>query len=839
MLNNDDLLSNDEQTSPKEGRSSSFTGRLSIGPIAAATRMMSSFTRQSRNVNSTELTNTNTKTPTSSFLKPFTKHILTKRNRSSSPKSPLSAPSLSTSSPFLDNTTFTMRSSSTTPSGLDSKLKSPKSSTPSIEVATETVDLDFNFDVTYKQLRELAEVNCSYFAQQKTDVCRRFERLLIQTLHSVELSIPLVQYLRDNFHHFDYSPEIRASGYRTLTVAHGQACLRTVDILRQVDTKRVGLLFNLMYSSRLFQDLESWTKVLIGMQHLLSFAVKIVNYSENKVLCIDANDVPLDVELEYFRMVAFDSEYFFGRTCGFQFAQSIQTMLTVLLAGLATYHETYNRSIPFAAASLATAPKYILFPEQRAKKCAAIFRDCDYLFCKSFWNLIDHDYIKMGSRYIAPNVTVSKYFQIGPEPIEFGSIIVPPPTASAGAEEPQEHAAGNIGAGSDNATGSGSTQPKQLVNIKLLSSQIREGMNELPLRKSDLETSSTKILPMSDQILMHVHGGGFIATSSTTHEVYLKPWALALEIPIVSVDYSLAPEYPFPRAIEECYYAYAWILKNANKLGWTGKTILLVGDSAGGNLITTVTMKAIEAGLRKPDAIICFYTPFLLGYSMSPSRLLAIMDPLLNTGFLWRCLAAYAGIKADNEPPQDELSSTKVSPTHTTAANSPIIPEKQLNINTDNSSTNQITPEQKQTLQSSNGIREDTYYARLSDIVGSRQAYLLRKLRESALPNHPYMSPLRASDEILRQFPTTYLIPCARDSFIDDNIEFARRLVKLNVPHHLMVVDGWPHGFLDFGFASSEIAQYNIEIIIMMQNIIRQSISNDTGDVVSAPNFTD
>jgi hypothetical protein len=46
----------------------------------------------------------------------------------------------------------------------------------------------------------------------------------------------------------------------------------------------------------------------------------------------------------------------------------MQMMLTFILAGLATYHETYNRSIPFAAASLATAPKYILFPEQRAKK---------------------------------------------------------------------------------------------------------------------------------------------------------------------------------------------------------------------------------------------------------------------------------------------------------------------------------------------------------------------------------------------------------------------------------------------------------------------------------------
>ena len=284
----------------------------------------------------------------------------------------------------------------------------------------------------------------------------------------------------------------------------------------------------------------------------------------------------------------------------------------------------------------------------------------------------------MGSRYIAPNVTVSKYFQIGPEPIEIDSIVVPPPTASPGVDEPKERLAGNIGVGTENSTGSGSEKPKNLVNLKLLSHEIRQGMNDLPLKKTDFEISSTTTLPMSDHLLLHIHGGGFIATSSTTHEVYLKPWALGLQIPIVSIDYSLAPEYPFPRAIEECFYAYAWILKNANKLGWTGKTLLLAGDSAGGNLVTTVTMKAIECGLRKPSSIICFYTPFLLGYrfddfvvfidnerfflfSLSPSRLMAVMDPLLNTGFLWRCLAAYAGIKGDDSISSIENSQTSKS----------------------------------------------------------------------------------------------------------------------------------------------------------------------------------
>ena len=203
----------------------------------------------------------------------------------------------------------------------------------------------------------------------------------------------------------------------------------------------------------------------------------------------------------------------------------MQTILTFLLAGFATYSETYQRSIPLAAARLVSAPKYLLFPEQRAKKvrcvyrtdllfsstlfcsfifqCSSIFRDSDYLFCKSFWNLVDHDYIKMGSRYIAPNVTVSKYFQIGPEPIELDGLIVPPPNST---QSTDENSAENL--------------KKNLVNIKLLSHEIREGMNELPLNKNDLEVTSSKILPMSDQLLMHIHGGGFIATSSSTHEVF-------------------------------------------------------------------------------------------------------------------------------------------------------------------------------------------------------------------------------------------------------------------------------------------------------------------------------
>lgn len=48
---------------------------------------------------------------------------------------------------------------------------------------------------------------------------------------------------------------------------------------------------------------------------------------------------------------------------------------------------------------------------------------------------------------------------------------------------------------------------------------------------------------------------------------YLKSWSQDLDVPILSVDYSLAPEAPFPRALEECFYAYCWALRNHHLLG--------------------------------------------------------------------------------------------------------------------------------------------------------------------------------------------------------------------------------------------------------------------------------
>lgn len=60
-----------------------------------------------------------------------------------------------------------------------------------------------------------------------------------------------------------------------------------------------------------------------------------------------------------------------------------------------------------------------------------------------------------------------------------------------------------------------------------------------------------------------------MAQTSKSHEPYLKNWAQELGVPIFSIDYSLAPEAPFPRALEECFFAYCWAVKHCDLLGET------------------------------------------------------------------------------------------------------------------------------------------------------------------------------------------------------------------------------------------------------------------------------
>ena len=88
--------------------------------------------------------------------------------------------------------------------------------------------------------------------------------------------------------------------------------------------------------------------------------------------------------------------------------------------------------------------------------------------------------------------------------------------------------------------------------------------------------------------MVFFHGGGFVIGDLETHGPYCAEAARQLDMPVVSVDYRLAPEHPFPAAPEDCEAAARWVAENIPCTG-----LVLSGDSAGGNL-TVVTAMALR-----------------------------------------------------------------------------------------------------------------------------------------------------------------------------------------------------------------------------------------------------
>jgi len=97
-------------------------------------------------------------------------------------------------------------------------------------------------------------------------------------------------------------------------------------------------------------------------------------------------------------------------------------------------------------------------------------------------------------------------------------------------------------------------------------------------------------------VVLFVHGGGFVVGSVRTHDGLARRIAVDAEAVVVSVDYRLAPEDPFPAAVEDCWTALQWTTAHAAELGGDPDRVAVAGDSAGGNLAAVLTHLARDAG---------------------------------------------------------------------------------------------------------------------------------------------------------------------------------------------------------------------------------------------------
>ncbi|MBW7946034.1 MAG: alpha/beta hydrolase, partial [Sphingomonadaceae bacterium] len=100
-------------------------------------------------------------------------------------------------------------------------------------------------------------------------------------------------------------------------------------------------------------------------------------------------------------------------------------------------------------------------------------------------------------------------------------------------------------------------------------------------------------------VLMYFHGGGWVIGDLETHDSLCAEIARSLGITVVSVDYRLAPEHAFPAAGEDCLAATRWAAASPKEIGHAVTSIVVAGDSAGGNL-AAITAQELAGKLPVP-----------------------------------------------------------------------------------------------------------------------------------------------------------------------------------------------------------------------------------------------
>lgn len=156
--------------------------------------------------------------------------------------------------------------------------------------------------------------------------------------------------------------------------------------------------------------------------------------------------------------------------------------------------------------------------------------------------------------------------------------------------------------------------------------------------------------PSGLPVVVYFHGGGWTIGDLDTHDGICRAIAARTGAIVVSVDYRLAPEHPFPAAVEDCYAVLRWVGGHAGELGGDPSRIAVAGDSAGANLAAVMTLLSRDNG----GPPLCFQLLWYPATAMDPSlpSLTENADaPVLSTADVEVFLRRYLGGQDPAEVP--------------------------------------------------------------------------------------------------------------------------------------------------------------------------------------------
>ncbi|KAL1882365.1 hypothetical protein VTK73DRAFT_1924 [Phialemonium thermophilum] len=334
-------------------------------------------------------------------------------------------------------------------------------------------------------------------------------------------------------------------------------------------------------------------------------------------------------------------------------------------------------------------------------------------------------------------------------------------------------------------------------------------------------------LQRHNKVVLDIPGGGFVAMDPRCNDDKLFAWAAKTGLPVLSLDYKKAPEYPYPYALNECYDVYTTIINTRGRcIGLLGRDVpqvVVTGDSAGGNIATAMTLMVIESGsspvrrfqgqsdLPVPAGLILFY-PSLdmnIGSWMSEAQMTLIQDRRLrstNKSIARRKSMQYnilTGTPHHSDDEDETMSKPRISAgagkdqkPDTSSARDPNTPNPEF--------ARSGPPSWTDTKPAKDPAKSKSYHAEplrtrlaMSSMISYFNDRVLTPEMMRAMiilyigpHNRPdfskdyLLSPILAPDLLLTRFPKTYFLTGERDPLVDDTIIFSGRLRRVRAAFH-------------------------------------------------------